>query len=126
LVLLAIFSGIAVTLSAAGLYGVIAFLTSQRRQEIGIRLALGADGGGVVGLMLRQASLPVALGLGLGLIGAWSGAHVLQSLLFQVDSRDPLVFLGATGILIAVAVLAALVPALKAGGVDPVQALNTE
>ena len=126
LVLISLFAGIAVTLSAVGLYGVIAFLTSQRRQEIGIRLALGAHGGGVVGLMLRQASLPVALGLGLGLAGAWSGAQVLQSLLFQVDSRDPLVFIGATSVLLGVALLAALVPALKASGVDPVQALNTE
>jgi ABC-type antimicrobial peptide transport system permease subunit len=126
LVLLSLFAGLAVTLSAVGLYGVIAFLTSQRTQEIGIRLALGADGGGVVGLMLRQASLPVALGLGIGLAGAWSGAQVLQSLLFQVDARDPLVFIGATTVLLGVALSAALVPALKASGVDPVQALNTE
>jgi predicted permease len=125
-VLFSLFAGIAVTLSGVGLYGVIAFLASQRRQEIGIRLALGADGGGVVGLMLRQALVPVALGLGLGLAGAWGGTQILQSLLFQVGSRDPLVFIGATGVLLGVALMAALVPAIRASSGDPVQALNTE
>ncbi|MFH1763319.1 MAG: ABC transporter permease [Gemmatimonadota bacterium] len=126
LILLSVFAGIAVVLAAVGLYGVVAHLVSQRRQEIGIRLALGASGGGVVGLVLLQAAFPTLLGLGFGLATALAGGRIMESFLFEVDPRDPMVFAGVAAILIAVALVAALIPARQASRMDPVQALRAE
>jgi predicted permease len=126
LILLGVFAAMAVMLAAVGLYGVVAYLVSGRRQEIGIRLALGADRREVVGLVLLQAASPTLVGLGLGLAAALAGARIMEGFLFQVAPRDPMVFAGVATILMAVAFLAALIPARQASRLNPVQALNAE
>jgi ABC-type antimicrobial peptide transport system permease subunit len=126
LTLLAVFAGLAVVLASVGLYGVATYMVSRRRQEIGIRMALGAEGGRVTGMVIRQAAVPVLLGVIVGLVVASAGARVLEGLLFQVNPRDPLVFAGVTGLLMAVAFLATLLPARQASRVDPGEALRRE
>jgi len=126
LTLLAVFAGLAVVLASVGLYGVATYMVSRRRQEIGIRMALGAEGGRVTGMVIRQAAIPVLLGVIVGLAVASAGARVLEGLLFQVNPRDPLVFAGVTGLLMAVAFLATLLPARQASRVDPGEALRRE
>jgi predicted permease len=126
LLLLSIFAGVAVTLAAIGLYGVVAYLVSRRTREIGIRMALGAHAGDVVRLVLRQGLMPAGLGIALGLLGAWGAARVLHSLLYNVGPQDPITFGGVTGLLLGIVVLAILIPALKASRIAPVEALRTE
>jgi ABC-type antimicrobial peptide transport system permease subunit len=126
LLLLAIFAGMAVALAGVGLYGVIAFLVSRRTREIGIRMALGAESGDIGRMVLSQGIRPALLGVGLGVIGAYLGARVLQSLLYEVKPTDPLAFVGATLLLLAAVVLAILLPARRASSVDPVEALKSE
>ena len=126
LILLSVFAGIAVILAAVGLYGVVAHLVSRRKQEMGVRLALGAEGGSLVGMVLKEAAGPTLLGLMVGLGAALAGGRVLEGFLFEVNPRDPLVFIGVTTVLLAVTFLAALIPARQASQVDPVQALNAE
>jgi predicted permease len=126
LLLLSIFAGVAVTLAAIGLYGVVAYLVSRRTREIGIRMALGAHAGDVVRLVLRQGLMPAGLGIALGLLGAWGAARVLHSLLYNVGPQDPITFGGVTGLLLGIVVLAILIPALKARRIAPVEALRTE
>ena len=105
MLLLLLFAGIALLLSALGIYGVMAYTTNQRRHEIGIRMALGARGGDVLRLVLGQGMRLVAIGLGLGLVGAWLLSRVLASQLYGITRQDPLTYL-------SVAVL------LGAGGAD--------
>jgi len=126
LLLLTIFAGMAVTLAGIGLYGVIAYLVSRRTREIGIRMALGAKSGDIGRMVLSQGIRPALLGVVLGVIGAYLGSRVLQSLLYEVQPGDPLAFVGATLVLLAVVVLAILLPARRASSVDPVEALRSE
>ena len=124
--LLGFFSTLALTLAALGLYGVIAYSVVQRTQEIGIRMALGAQRGDVLQLILRGGLRLVAVGVVIGLAGAFALTRVLQSQLFGVTAHDPLVFAGNAALLIAVATAACLLPALRATRVDPMTALRTE
>lgn len=126
LLLLAIFAGMAVTLAAVGLYGVIAYLVSRRTREIGIRMALGAKRGNVARMVLSEGIQPALVGVALGIIGAYFGSRVLQSLLYEVGPSDPLAFVGATLVLLGVVVFAILLPARRASSVDPVEALKSE
>jgi predicted permease len=126
LLLLAIFAGMAVTLAGVGLYGVIAYLVSRRTREIGIRMALGAKSGDIGRMVLSQGIRPALLGVVLGVIGAYLGTRVLQSLLYEVRPTDPLAFVGATLVLLGVVVSAILLPARRASSVDPVEALKSE
>jgi predicted permease len=126
LTLLGVFAILAVSLAAIGLYGVATYLVSRRRQEIGIRIALGARGNRVVGMVLRQAAVPTTLGLVAGLGIAWAGAEVLSRFLFGVEPRDPLVFGATTVFLALVALGATYFPAKRAGRVDPGEALRAE
>jgi putative ABC transport system permease protein len=123
---LGFFSTLAVTLAAIGLYGVIAYSVSQRTQEIGIRLAIGAQRRDVMRLVLGGGLRLVIAGVIVGLIGAAALTRLLQSMLFGVTAHDPLVFAGNAALLIAVATVACLVPALRATRVDPIVALRAE
>jgi predicted permease len=124
--LTALFAGVALVLSAVGLYSVLAYAVTQRTSEIGIRMALGAEKGQVVSLILSQGMRLVALGLGIGLAGSAAGARLLSSLLYQIEPLDPLVFGGVTVLFAAVAVLACLVPSVRASRIDPLEALRME
>ena len=124
--LLAIFAGLAVALSAVGIYGVMSYSVTQRSREIGIRLALGAAGRDVTGLVLRQGLTMVAAGIGLGLAGALLMTRVLRTLLFGVTPTDPFVFAAIVVLLSATAWLATYVPARRAARLDPLVTLRSE
>ncbi len=126
LLLLAVFAGMAVTLAGVGLYGVIAYLVSRRTREIGIRMALGAESRNIAHMVLSEGIRPALLGVVLGVIGAYFGSRILQSLLYEVKPGDPVAFVGATLVLLGVVVFAILLPARRASGVDPVEALKSE
>jgi putative ABC transport system permease protein len=126
MLLLTLFAGMALLLSAIGIYGVMAYTTTQRRHEIGIRMALGAAGRDVLGLVVVQGMRLVFLGLGIGLVGAWALSRVLTSQLFGVTPRDPLTYLSVALLLGTVALAASWIPALRATRVDPMIALRSE
>ncbi|MFL5494269.1 MAG: ABC transporter permease [Gemmatimonadales bacterium] len=126
LLLLTLFAGIALLLSAIGIYGVMAYTTTQRRHEIGIRMALGAAGRDVLGLVVVQGMRLVFLGLGIGLVGAWALSRVLTNQLFGVTPRDPLTYLSVALLLGTVALAASWIPALRATRVDPMISLRSE
>lgn len=119
LVLLAIAAGMALLLSAVGLYGVIASIVNYRRPELGIRLALGATEGGVLRLVLRQSARLVGIGIAAGVVGAFAVSRVLQAVLFGVVPNDPLVLIGAAGVLAVTGAVASLVPAYRASQLPP-------
>ena len=112
--------------AAVGLYGVLAYDVTQRTREIGIRAAIGATRGQIVGLILRQGLAKAGLGLAMGLAGAFYLARFLRSLLFDVQATDPLAFGLVAGLLLLVALLASWLPARRAAKVDPVVALRVE
>ena len=120
--LLALFALVALVLSAVGVYGVMAYLVTQGTREIGIRVALGATPSGILGLVLGQGSLVIAIGVAAA--GAYLLAHVMESLLFGVSARDPFTFASVGGALGAVALAAVLVPAARAAKTNPVIALR--
>ncbi len=124
--LLGFFSTLALALAAIGLYGVIAYSVVQRTQEIGIRMAIGAQRRDVLNLVLGSGLKLVLLGVALGLAGAFVLTRLLQSFLFGITATDPLAFAGNAALLLAVAALACLLPALRATRVDPLTALRTE
>jgi predicted permease len=124
--LLGFFSALALTLAALGLYGVIAYSVTQRRQEIGIRLAVGAQRSDVLRLVVADGLKLVAIGIVLGLAGAFALTRLLQSMLFGVTAHDPLVFAGNAALLLAVALAACALPALRASRVDPMSTLRTD
>jgi putative ABC transport system permease protein len=124
--LLGFFSVLALTLAAIGLYGVIAYSVAQRTQEIGIRMAVGAQRRDVLQLVLSGGLRLVALGIAAGLIGAFALTRVLETMLFGVTAHDPVVFAANAMLLIVVAGLACAVPALRATRVDPIVALRME
>jgi putative ABC transport system permease protein len=126
LTLLGVFAVLAVTLGAVGLYGVATHMVSRRRQEIGIRIALGARSHRVTRMVIGQTAVPVLIGLLVGLSASLMGARVMERLLFEVDPRDPLVYVGVSVILVGVAFVASLLPALQASRVDPGEALRRE
>ena len=112
--------------AAIGLYGVLAYSVAQRTREIGVRMALGADGGRVRRMMLRQVTMMTLIGGAVGLAGAVALGKAAQSLLFQMKGSDPLVFATAAVVLIAVAFVAGLLPAQRAARIDPMIALRNE
>src|SRR5438093_1401411 len=122
--LLAGFSGVALLLAVIGLYGLLAFNVTQRTQEIGIRMALGAQRRDVLGLVVGQGMRVALLGVGIGLAAALALSRVLQTLLFEVKPTDPLTFTAVSLALIAVALLACWLPARRAALVDPMEALR--
>jgi putative ABC transport system permease protein len=126
LVLLGLFSGLALILAAIGVYGVMSYAVALQRQEIGIRMALGAEPGSVLRLVMGQGARLAALGIGAGLAGALGLAQVLKSLLYGVGASDPATFAAVAAVLAAVVLLASYMPARRAMRVDPVVALRQE
>ena len=124
--LLGFFSGLALALAAIGLYGVIAYSVTQRSQEIGIRMAVGAQRSDILRLVLQGGLKLVAIGVALGLVGSLALTRLLQSLLFGVTAHDPLVFAGNAALLFAVAGAACLIPAFRATRADPMVVLRAE
>ena len=124
--LLTAFGAIAVTLSAIGLYGVLAFIVAQRRREIGVRMALGARPGDVVADVLGQGLRLTAIGVVVGLVLAIATTRLINSLLFATSPTDMLTFAAVSSLLVVVAAAASLLPALRASRVDPLIALRDE
>jgi predicted permease len=124
--LLSLFGALALTLAALGLYGVISYAVAQRTQEIGIRMALGAERSAVLGMVLNQGVRLAVAGVVIGLIGAYAAARLISTQLYQVQPFDPVTFGVVALILGAVALGACYIPALRATRVDPVIALRYE
>jgi ABC-type antimicrobial peptide transport system permease subunit len=125
-VLLLSMAALALVLAVVGTYGVMSYVVGQRTNEIGIRMALGARPKEILGMILRQAFLLVAIGIGVGWLGAASGAKAMQSLLFHVLPFDPVTYASVSGILAVVALVACWIPVLRAMRVDPMIALRDE
>jgi putative ABC transport system permease protein len=126
LLLLSLFAAIALLLSGIGIYGVMAYTTTQRRHEIGIRMALGAASSDVLSMVVGQGMRLVLIGLGIGLAGAWALSRVLSSQLYEVTSRDPVTYVGVAALLGIVALAATYLPARRALQVDPMISLRSE
>jgi putative ABC transport system permease protein len=126
MLLLATFACVAVMLAAIGVYGVLAYLVSQRTQEIGVRLAIGATPGDVVRLFVREGAGLTLVGVACGLAGALAVTRTLSTLLFGVTTTDPVTFAAVAGTLAIVALLASYLPARRAARVDPMAALRTD
>jgi putative ABC transport system permease protein len=126
LVMLGIAGAIALTLGIIGIYGVISYTVSQRQREIGIRLALGAQGGDVLQMVLRQGAKTALVGVAIGIAAALGLTELMRSLLFGVSPQDPLTLASVAALLILVALLASYIPARRAMHVDPAVALRYE
>jgi putative ABC transport system permease protein len=124
--LLSIFAAVALVLTIIGLYGVMSYSVAQRTNEIGIRMALGAQTRDVLGLIVKDGMKLVLLGLVLGISGALGLTRLLSSLLFGVTTRDPMTFVAIAALLSVVAILACYIPAWRATRVDPLEALRCE
>ena len=126
MLLLGAFAAMAVSLAALGIFGVMSYAVVQRRREIGVRVALGANPRDVLGMVLRQALLLALAGVGLGLLGALAFSRVIASLLFRLSPTDPMTLAAVGLVLTAVALLASYLPARRATRVDPLSALRSE
>jgi putative ABC transport system permease protein len=126
MLLLATFAGLALFLSALGIYGVLAYDVSQRTREIGVRSAIGASRGQIASLIVRQGLWKGGIGVVLGLVGAVLLSRSLTTLLFNVRPTDPSVYAAVSFVLIAVALLASYLPARRAARIDPLIALRDE
>ena len=124
--LLSLFAGIALMLTAVGLYGVMAQAVAQRTHEIGVRMAMGATRESVRAMILRRGTVLTFAGTVLGILGAFALARLIESLLYQIPPRDPLTYVGVCVVLSTVALVASYVPALRATKVDPMVALRYE
>jgi predicted permease len=124
--LVLVFAGLSLLLAGVGLYGVLSYVVTQRVPEIGIRIALGAQRGQVLELVLRDGLRPVMSGLAVGIGGGVAVGYVIRSLLYQTKPLDPIVFAVMAMLLLTVAAIASAAPAWRASSIDPMQALRTE
>jgi ABC-type antimicrobial peptide transport system permease subunit len=120
------FGALATLLAAIGLYGVMSYAVARRTREIGIRMAVGAERGGVMGIVLREVAILALAGVGIGLAGAFFLARQVESQLFGLSPQDPATLAAAVAILLGVALVAGLVPARRATAIDPLVALRTD
>lgn len=125
-VLLASFAAVALLLASIGIYGVMAYSVAQRSRELGIRMALGADRGNLMGMVLRRGLLLAGLGIALGALGSLGAGSLLSNLLFGVTSTDPATFAAVALFLLGIAVIACYLPARRATRVDPTAAMRAE
>jgi putative ABC transport system permease protein len=126
MVLLAVASALALMLGTIGIYGVISYIVAQRTNEIGVRLAVGAEPAAVASMILRQSAAVAGAGAVVGLAGAAAGTRFIASLLYGVSPSDPLVFVGTTALMLAVSLLACWIPSRRAARIDPLTALRAE
>jgi predicted permease len=126
LAMLAIAGTMALLLGLIGIYGVISYGVSQRRREIGIRIALGAERGKVQRMFLRQGLVLTSIGIALGLVAAAALTRLMSSLLFEISPLDPLTYAAVSATLLSAATLASYLPSRRAGRVDPIASLRTE
>ena len=124
--LLATFAAIALALAAVGIYGVLAYLVSQRTHEIGIRLAIGANRTQVLGLILKQGMTLALGGIVIGVLAAFALTRLMQSLLYQVTASDPMTYVVVPLALLVVTLIASYLPALRATRVSPTTALRVQ
>ena len=121
-----VFGGAALFLASVGLFAVVSFSTERRTQEVGIRMAVGAKGRDVVGLILSQGLRHMSVGLVAGVVMALGVAHVLVFTLFETQPWDPAVYTMIVGVILFIGALATLVPAMRAARLDPVRALQAK
>jgi putative ABC transport system permease protein len=126
MLLMGLFGGLAMLLAAVGIYGLLSYSVTQRTQEMGIRLALGAQGVDVLRLVLKQGLALALVGEAIGLVGALVATHFIRSLLFGVAPTDLTVFIAVSGVLTMIALFACYIPARRATKVDPLVALRCE
>jgi putative ABC transport system permease protein len=126
MVLLVIAAAVALLLGIIGIYGVVSYIVAQRTGEIGVRLAMGAEPRAVAGMILRQGGIVTLVGVAVGLTAALAGSRLIQSLLYGVGPRDPVIFVVTTLALLAIAMLACWLPARRAARLSPLEALRTD
>lgn len=124
--LIGLFAVAALFLAAAGIYGTVSYFVARRVRELGIRMALGAGGSGIVGLVVRRGARLAVWGVILGLGGVWASTSLVESMVYGIGSTDPLTLVGGCLALSGVAVAASVLPALRAVRVPPVPALRSE
>jgi ABC-type antimicrobial peptide transport system permease subunit len=121
-----VFAGVALLLAAIGTYGVLAYAVNQRRREIGVRMALGALPSQILQQFLSLGAKLVAIGVALGVLGAWAAGRAMKNLLFDVAAFDPLVVVVTAAVLVVIVLLATLLPSRRASQVHPNEALRDE